>query len=206
MTTQTNQTPMSFTGSMPQVPAQRFGSGVVMYLILGLVFIAIVAGCLVAIVGNAKKAGEQASEEKAKFEREYFVNVSSMNVDETLKFVGSDASDDDSRIHFSLFTTPKDAEIYRDGEWIGNSDLEDVELEQSYNEEQWLVTFPGYEPSRFTLVPNGDRTSETIVLDKLGFGPSSAGQTAKDPGKKTTPPKDTPKKPNGGLTGVALPE
>ncbi|MFA5624172.1 MAG: hypothetical protein WC966_03810 [Bradymonadales bacterium] len=199
------------TSSISTVKPRRAALRPVLIAIaIGVLLIVVVAVLVFQIITAGKEARRQADEMAQDALRPRRINAVAY-VDGLIPLAPI-AVDDSNFVDFSVFSSPSEASVYRNNEWVGDTPIEQMRLQRTVEQEEWLIVLDGYETERFSLVLDNDYSKVFTLVQKTAMqAPSEAEPSGGAPSPSTRTPRTERQRPKPTKTkvidtGVSLPD
>lgn len=162
--------------SVPSLRTMRRRSRILQVILIVLAIAAVGALVYTGMLFKEKKreAKEAAVREQEAAWTPKRLNVQAVSMNES----DSGSGTDESVMHFSLFTTPAGADVYRDGVFMGTTPIEQVAFPKENKSSDIVIVHPGYEIARKT-VSMSENFSVAVQLKEQAVQPSRAAKTTK---------------------------
>ena len=184
--------------SVPSLRTMRRKSRILQVTLILFAVLAVVALVFTGVLFKEKKreAKESAVREQEAAWTPKRLNVQAVSMNE----FDREAGKDETLMHFSLFTTPAGAEVYRDGVFMGNTPIEEMTFPKENKSSNIVIVHPGYEITRKTVSMSENFSvavqlrEQTVQQAKTKAPKAEEGVTANQAIMITTQENDSSKK------------
>lgn len=149
-------------------PGRRNVKSIVIAALIALALIVIVGLIVLQIVFTAQDARREADALAQEALRPKRINA--VPYEDNIAPLAPVVVEDSSTVDFSLFSSPSQAAVYRNNEWIGNTPIEQIKLKRSFEEEEWLIVLDGYELERFNMALDNNYSKVFTLAQKAAAG------------------------------------